>query len=267
MQLPRRLAVILEGEGLANDANDATALILYRFAIAAVSTGSFSFGRAAGMFAAILAGEFLWGIGVGWVMLRLRRWVGDTRIEITLSILTPFLAYWPPQYLGGSGVLATVTVGLYISWNGLRLISAATRLQGVFVLGVPGLPDRRHGVPYHRPAGSNVDCRHPRLLGLRLGDLRHRRQRRGDHRALRLDVSRDLSSALAHSCDQTQGSLAAMAVADCAGLHRRPRHRFARLLLDAWRSRPRLSGSASWRVSASFRTISSGRTARISANG
>ena len=65
-------------------------------------------------------------------MLRLRRWVGDTRIEITLSILTPFLAYWPPEYLGGSGVLATVTAGLYISWNGLRLISAATRLQGVF---------------------------------------------------------------------------------------------------------------------------------------
>jgi NhaP-type Na+/H+ or K+/H+ antiporter len=129
MQLPRRLAIILEGEGLANDA---TALILYRFAITAVSAGTFSFGRAVGMFAAILVGEFLWGIGVGWVMLRLRRWVGDTRIEITLSILTPFLAYWPPEYLGGSGVLATVTAGLYISWNGLRLISAATRLQGVF---------------------------------------------------------------------------------------------------------------------------------------
>ena len=58
---------------------------------------------------------------VGWLMLRLRRWVGDPRIEITLSVLTPFLAYWPPQELGGSGVLATVTAGLYISWNGLRL--------------------------------------------------------------------------------------------------------------------------------------------------
>ena len=129
MQLPRRLIVILEGEGLANDA---TALILYRFAIVTVSVGTFSFGQAVGMFAAIIAGELLWGIGVGWVMLRLRRWVGDPRIEITLSLLTPFLAYWPPEYLGGSGVLATVTAGLYISWNGLRLISAATRLQGIF---------------------------------------------------------------------------------------------------------------------------------------
>jgi len=129
LQLPRRLLVVLEGEGLANDA---TALILYRFAIAAVSLGVFSLGRAAGTFAAIVVGEILWGVGVGWLMLRLRRWVRETRIEITLSILTPFLAYWPPQHLGGSGVLATVTAGLYISWNGLRLISAATRLQGIF---------------------------------------------------------------------------------------------------------------------------------------
>jgi Na+/H+ antiporter len=129
MQLPRRLLVILEGEGLANDAS---ALILYRFAIATVSVSVFSVSQAAGMFVAILCGEILWGIGVGWMMLRLRRWVRDSRIEVMLSILTPFLAYWPPQHLGGSGVLATVTAGLYISWNGLRLISAATRLQGVF---------------------------------------------------------------------------------------------------------------------------------------
>jgi Na+/H+ antiporter len=129
LQLPRRILVILEGEGLANDA---TALILYRFAVVAVSVGVFSFGPALGMFAAIVVGEILWGIGVGWLMLRLRRWVHDPRIEITLSILTPFFAYWPPEHLGGSGVLATVTTGLYISWNGLRLISAATRLQGIF---------------------------------------------------------------------------------------------------------------------------------------
>ena len=72
MQLPRRILVILEGEGLANDA---TALILYRFAVAAVSAGVFSLGQAVGTFAAILVGEVLWGIGVGWLMLRLRRWV------------------------------------------------------------------------------------------------------------------------------------------------------------------------------------------------
>lgn len=129
LQIPRRILVILEGEGLANDA---TALILYRFAVAAVSTGVFSFGTAAGLFAAIIVGEIAWGMCVGWLMLRLRRVAGDPRVEITLSVLTPFLAYWPPEHLGGSGVLATVTTGLYVSWNGLWLISAATRLQGIF---------------------------------------------------------------------------------------------------------------------------------------
>jgi len=129
LYLPRRLAVILEGEGLANDA---TALVLYRFAVVAVSAGTFSLSQAATEFALIIVGEILWGIGVGWTMLRIRHWVKDPRIEIVLSILTPFLAYWPPQYLGGSGVLATVTAGLYVSWNGLRLIPSATRLQAVF---------------------------------------------------------------------------------------------------------------------------------------
>ena len=129
MWIPRRILVILEGEGLANDA---TALILYRFAVVAVSVGSFSLGHAAMNFAIIVCGEIAWGIVVGVLMLRLRHWVGDPRIEITLSMLTPFLAFWPPEHLGGSGVLATVTAGLYISWNGLLLISAATRLQGIF---------------------------------------------------------------------------------------------------------------------------------------
>jgi monovalent cation/hydrogen antiporter len=129
MCLPRRIPAILEGEGIANDA---TALILYRFAVAAAAGGIFSFGHAVSAFVAIVIGEVLWGIAIGWLMLRLRRWVREPRIEILLSVLTPFLAYWPPQHLGGSGVLATVTTGLYISWNGLRLISAPTRLQGIF---------------------------------------------------------------------------------------------------------------------------------------
>lgn len=129
LQVPRRILVVLEGEGLVNDA---TALILYRFAVTAVSAGVFSFGEAASLFAIIVTGEIVWGIGVGWLMLRLRRWVGIPPIEIMLSVLTPFLAYWPAHHLGGSGVLAAVTAGLYISWNGPRLISAATRLQGIF---------------------------------------------------------------------------------------------------------------------------------------
>lgn len=127
--LPRRLLVVLEGEGLANDA---TALILYRFAVAAIVTGGFSLSQAAGTFALICVGEIAYGIGIGWLSLRLRQWAHDPRVEITLSLMTPYLAYWLPEYLGGSGVLATVAAGLYVSWNGPLLISAATRLQGIF---------------------------------------------------------------------------------------------------------------------------------------
>lgn len=127
--LPRRIVVVLEGEGLANDA---TALILYRFAVAAIMTGAFSLTKASGTFVAILAGEIAFGIAVGWLSLRARHWVRDPQIEITLSLLTPYIAYWIPEHHGGSGVIATVACGLYISWNGPLLISAATRLQGIF---------------------------------------------------------------------------------------------------------------------------------------
>jgi CPA1 family monovalent cation:H+ antiporter len=127
--VPRRLVVILEGEGLANDA---TALILYRFAVAAVGSGAFSLGEATGTFILILVGEIAFGIGIGWLSLRLRRWAGDPRVEITLSLLAPYVAFLVPAHLGGSGVLATMTAGLYASWNGPLLIPAATRLQGIF---------------------------------------------------------------------------------------------------------------------------------------
>src|SRR6201996_4240653 len=101
--LPRRLVVVLEGEGLANDA---TALIMYRFAVAAVGSGLFSLSTAMGEFALIVVGEIAYGIAVGWASLRLRRWAEDPRVEITLSLMTPYAAFLLPQQLGGSGVLA-----------------------------------------------------------------------------------------------------------------------------------------------------------------
>ncbi|HEY6254596.1 MAG TPA: Na+/H+ antiporter [Xanthobacteraceae bacterium] len=127
--VPRRLIVVLEGEGLANDA---TALILYRFAVAAVGTGLFAFEQAAGTFVLIVIAEIAFGIGIGWFSLRLRRWVRDPRVEITLSLMTPYAAFLVPAALGGSGVLATVTAGLFVSWHGPLLIPAMTRLQGIF---------------------------------------------------------------------------------------------------------------------------------------
>ena len=129
--VPNRVLVILEGEGLVNDA---TALILFSFAIAAVTEGGrFSPAAAVGSFAAIVAGEIAWGLLMGWVALSLRRLAHEPRVEIILAMLTPYAAFWVPESLGGSGVLAAVTAGLFVSWNGPRFIAPATRLQGFFV--------------------------------------------------------------------------------------------------------------------------------------
>jgi CPA1 family monovalent cation:H+ antiporter len=131
--VPQNILTILEGEGLVNDA---TALILFSFAVAAVTTGGVSISGAVEAFAVIVVAEILWGFVVGWALLRLRSWSKNTEVEMILALLTPFVAFWPPHFLGGSGVLAAVTTGLYVSWNGPRLISPATRLQGFFVWGL-----------------------------------------------------------------------------------------------------------------------------------
>ncbi len=133
LEVPKRILTVLEGEGLVNDA---TALILFSFALGAVLTGSVSVVHAAGTFAAVVIGEIAWGLAVGAGGLYVRAWARDPEVEMILSLLTPFAAFWPPHFLGGSGVLAAVTAGLYTSWNGPRLISSATRLQGFFVWGL-----------------------------------------------------------------------------------------------------------------------------------
>lgn len=133
LQTPKRLLTILEGEGLANDA---TALILVSFAIAAVESGRFSLVAATEQFTLIVVGELLLGATIGWATLRIRAWIGNPQVEITLSLLTPFIAFWPPHAVGGSGVLAALAAGLWVSWNGPKSITPATRLQGYFVWGL-----------------------------------------------------------------------------------------------------------------------------------
>ncbi|MDO9714331.1 cation:proton antiporter [Paracraurococcus lichenis] len=128
--LPRRLITVLEGESLVNDA---TALVLFSFSLGAMSTDGFLLTDAVIRFIAIVAGEIAYGIIVGWTMLRLRHLAFDPRAEVLLALTTPFIAFWPPHGLGGSGVVACVAVGLWVSWNGRRLIRSATRLQGFFV--------------------------------------------------------------------------------------------------------------------------------------
>jgi CPA1 family monovalent cation:H+ antiporter len=127
--IPRRITAVLEGEGLVNDA---TALILFNVALTAVLTGRFSLVDAGRDFVLVLAGETVWGLVVGATLLWLRHFAREPRIEVMLSLLTPYFAFWPPHELGGSGVLATVVSGLYVGWAGVALIRSNTRLQALF---------------------------------------------------------------------------------------------------------------------------------------
>jgi monovalent cation/hydrogen antiporter len=127
LKVPRRIVTILEGESLVNDA---TALVAYGFAVAAVRTGSFSLVPAVGQFFFVGIGGILTGLLVGWLAQQFHKRVDDAPIEITVSLLTPFVAYLCAERLGVSGVLAVVVAGLYLGRRMPELLTFKTRLQG-----------------------------------------------------------------------------------------------------------------------------------------
>jgi CPA1 family monovalent cation:H+ antiporter len=125
--LPRRLVTVLEGESLVNDA---TALVAYRLAVAAVVAGSFTLWEAGLRFVAGAVGGVAIGLAVGWLLTQASRRIEDPVVEIVLSVVTCYAAYLPADRLGASGVLAAVTAGLYVGWRVPELASPATRLLG-----------------------------------------------------------------------------------------------------------------------------------------
>jgi Na+/H+ antiporter len=124
--LPHRLVAILEGEGLVNDA---VSLSIFRIALLAWAGSGFSLEQGLLRLALILIGEPLYGWLLGIVVAFIRSRITDPDIEITVSLLTPFAAYLVPERLGGSGILATVAVGMYIGERSPELIPAGTRLH------------------------------------------------------------------------------------------------------------------------------------------
>jgi monovalent cation/hydrogen antiporter len=127
---PRRMLTVVEGENLTNDW---TALVLYRFAVAAVVTGSFSLVEATGKFVLTGVVGVLIGLAVGWVIKEVRSRIDDPPTEITISILSGYAAYLPAEQLEASGVIAAVTVGVYMGWHTPELTTPTMRMQGVSV--------------------------------------------------------------------------------------------------------------------------------------
>src|SRR5581483_7098460 len=117
---------ILEGESLLNDA---TALVALQFAVAALVTGKFSLGQASLHFVWAAVGGIGFGLLVGVAMRWVQRHLDDPPVQITISLLTPFLAYLPAERVHASGVLAVVTTGIYLGWYSPLILTARYRLQ------------------------------------------------------------------------------------------------------------------------------------------
>jgi Na+/H+ antiporter len=130
LNLPRRQVSIVEGEGLFNDA---TALVAFRVAVAAVVGGSFSLAEAGMDFVLAAAGGVAVGLAVGFLVAEIRKRTEDAQVSITISLLTGYAAFIPANAIGASGVLAAVTAGLYMGIRGPSIIPPRTRLQGLFV--------------------------------------------------------------------------------------------------------------------------------------
>lgn len=126
LRVPRRLVTILEGESLVNDT---TAFVAYRFAIAAVVTGSFSLAHAGLQFVMVAIGGTMVGLGFGWLVTAIQRRLDDPSVQTTISLLTPFVCYLAAEAVETSGVLAVVVCGLYYGWRAPEFVSSRFRLR------------------------------------------------------------------------------------------------------------------------------------------
>lgn len=128
VRLPRRLSTLLEGESLLNDA---AGLVLFRFAVAAVLTGTFSLGAATGTFFLLVVGGIAVGAGIGAIWVLLLRRLGDDTLMIAATMLVCWSAYIAGELLHVSGVIAVVTAGLTCGWFQHVVFSASVRIRAL----------------------------------------------------------------------------------------------------------------------------------------
>jgi len=131
VQVPKRLSSILEGESLLNDASS---LIIFRFAAIAVSTGQFVWYNAAFSFGWMLIGGVSIGLLVGWLFMKAHKYLPtDTNMDIILSFVAPYVMYIAAEEVHSSGVLAVVSGGLLLSNRRHHFLASASRLRGINV--------------------------------------------------------------------------------------------------------------------------------------
>jgi CPA1 family monovalent cation:H+ antiporter len=160
--IPPRLGVLIEGEGLLNDA---TALTTYQVAVAVAVGGSFSWASASGQFVLAVVGGLAVGAVIALVIRASRRWLGDPLIGNTVSLAAPFVAYLLAEQVHSSGILAVVVAGLMVGHDAGRAETGASRLQTgavwqfvdfllegfIFLLIGQQLPDMLRGLQDEKP--------------------------------------------------------------------------------------------------------------------
>ena len=131
VRIPRSIQAILEGESLLNDASS---LIIFRFALVAVGTGQFIWQDAAVDFLWIVGGGAGIGLLLGWLFAEAhRRLPTDAPSDIAFTLVEPYFLYWVAEELHCSGVLAVVAGGLFLAVRRTRFLSSASRLHGYSV--------------------------------------------------------------------------------------------------------------------------------------
>ena len=125
-RLPRHVIAIIDGESLLNDA---TALVIFAAAVAVVSTGTFQPAHMLLQFVLVVVGSLAVGYLAGRFGVELWRRITDPQLQGAISVVLPFLAYFPAQKLGLSGVLTVVTTGVYVNHLGPRVVTPASRTQ------------------------------------------------------------------------------------------------------------------------------------------
>jgi monovalent cation/hydrogen antiporter len=124
-QMPRRLASLLEGEGLLNDA---TALVSLNTAIAAIIAPSLGFGNAFVDFLIAVVGGVAGGVLVAWAIVQVRRRLKAPVLDTSISLAAPYVAYLPAAAVGGSGFLAVVLTGIWLGYRTPSFQSAESRI-------------------------------------------------------------------------------------------------------------------------------------------
>jgi monovalent cation/hydrogen antiporter len=131
--VPRRVAAIVEGESLINDA---AALVAFRLAVAATASGTFAALDGALELAAVSAGGVAVGLALAWAIAQLRRRLDDSLIEITVTLITPYVTYIVAEELHVSGILAAVASGVWLGARDQEITTPTTRLDARAFWGV-----------------------------------------------------------------------------------------------------------------------------------